>query len=162
MSTYWCEDGKYQKIYNIIKEHIPIFGSTGVLELELIRAVSKIYADYHNNGFGNNWVGAWNFINDEFSASIKYDLDVESELDAISSYSRGVYIGNNNYIERVLESLVDKSLKMFIERELIKDDEIVVELLTKYDNDFNEGEYISNHEYDDEIDNEYYYDDSDD
>lgn len=41
---------------------IPSEGSAKTVEGELLRAANKIYYDYYNNGFGNNWSGALKFI----------------------------------------------------------------------------------------------------
>ena len=155
--SYWNNTGKYQAEYEIIKTGIPLIGETNYLELELIRAVSKIYYNYFNDGFGGNWTGAWNFINDNFAA----ELDLLNEMNILSDYSSEIYVGENSFIEGVVESLVNKSIKYLIDIRCIRDGKLDYDILTKYDEDFNESSYYVNHEYDDEIDNEYFYDDSD-
>jgi hypothetical protein len=62
-SCYSTGGGRYQTEYNELFERlVPTSGPCETLEGELLRASSRIYHDYYNNGFGNNWSGAFNFL----------------------------------------------------------------------------------------------------
>lgn len=60
--SYWNHNGIYQEQYNKLYDMIPRYGKTGYVELEAVRAVSRIYHDFHNNGFGNNWSGPFRYL----------------------------------------------------------------------------------------------------
>jgi len=60
--SYWDKTGKYQREYNEIAERMPSMGSSDSLQVNIIIAMSKIYFDYYNNGFGNNWGYALLFL----------------------------------------------------------------------------------------------------
>jgi len=109
--TYWNNSGKYQAIYDSITL-VPAAGKCDTVEGELIRAASKIYYDYYNNGFGNNWSGAWNYL-DQYSIV----RDISRELDFLHDYRCGVRFHVNDEIIDCLESLVNKILEYVIFRE---------------------------------------------
>lgn len=52
--SYWDENGAYQKEYNsLYNKLVPSSGSSETLHGELIRAISRLFWDYCNNGNGN-------------------------------------------------------------------------------------------------------------
>lgn len=57
------DEARYQALFD---ELVPSQGECETFEGELLRAISKIYYDYTNNGFGNNWSGAYNFLDQHF------------------------------------------------------------------------------------------------
>ncbi|BCG50264.1 hypothetical protein [Ralstonia phage RP13] len=62
-NTYWDHAGKYQAEYEQLHAAlIPAMGNCETMEGEYLRAAARIYHDLYNNGFGNNWSGAWNFL----------------------------------------------------------------------------------------------------
>jgi hypothetical protein len=61
---------------------VPVSGKCKTLEGELLRAASRIGYDYCNNGFGNNWSGALNLLDEH--------LDIPRKVyAALKPYARG-------------------------------------------------------------------------
>lgn len=61
---------------------VPGEGKCETVEGELLRAASRIYHDYYNNGFGNNWSGAYNYIDKHFGLK-------SPERKVLKPYARG-------------------------------------------------------------------------
>jgi hypothetical protein len=61
---------------------VPAEGKCETLEGEILRAASRISYDYTNNGFGNNWSGALNFLD-------RYLHLTPEELQVLKPYARG-------------------------------------------------------------------------
>lgn len=104
--TYWNNNGRFQKEYDHAFETlVPTSGLCDTLEGELIRAVSRIYYDYYNNGFGNNWSGALEFLKEYGSISAK-------DYSVLREYSQGRVFGDRSdyfdgSVAETLESMVD-------------------------------------------------------
>jgi hypothetical protein len=84
---------------------VPVSGAAPTVEGELLRAASRLYYDWYNNGFGNNTSGAANFIKNYGDY-----YTVARAIQTIEPYLRG----NNSdadsqskSIERALEVIVD-------------------------------------------------------
>ena len=60
---YWNNTGKYEEESNRLNELMPLAGNCETVAGELVRAYSKVYYDFNNNGMGNNTSGAINFLN---------------------------------------------------------------------------------------------------
>lgn len=57
-NTYWNHNGKYQERLDTLSNGlVPISGPADTEAGEILRAVSQIYYDLYNNGFGNQWKG---------------------------------------------------------------------------------------------------------
>ncbi len=68
--SYWNNCGALQDSYlRLATTLIPNSGDCSTLEGELLRAVSKVYHDYYNNGFGNDMRGPVAFL------MAKYQVD---------------------------------------------------------------------------------------
>lgn len=83
MARFWSNDHPRQAEYQALwDELVPAEGRCETLEGETLRASSRIYHDYYNNGFGNNWSGALNFLDRH--------LGVPRRIrDALEPYARG-------------------------------------------------------------------------
>jgi hypothetical protein len=101
---YWRGggDSEYQQLWNQL---VPASGAAPTVEGELLRAASRLYYDWYNNGFGNNTSGAANFIKNYGDYYV-----VARAIQTIEPYLRG----NNSdadsqskSIERALEVIVD-------------------------------------------------------
>ena len=101
---YWRGggDSEYQQLWNQL---VPASGVAPTVEGELLRAASRLYYDWYNNGFGNNTSGAANFIKNYGDY-----YTVARAIQTIEPYLRG----NNSdadsqskLIERALEVIVD-------------------------------------------------------
>jgi hypothetical protein len=54
---YWNQEGKYQEQYTIFfNELVPNSGEAETVEGELLRAITKLQYDAHNNGYGSGYM----------------------------------------------------------------------------------------------------------
>jgi hypothetical protein len=74
--TYWENKGAYENEARELMKLVPDSGPAKTLRGELMRAASKIYYDYHNNGFGNSWAEAAQFLMNV----VAFDDDVKEML----------------------------------------------------------------------------------
>lgn len=102
--TYWEEKGTYETEAKQFANLVPVMGPADTLKGEIFRAVTKIYYDYYNNGFGNHWMKPAAFLIGKvsFSSNVKdvlydhgrgniaygsnYDDDVEEMMDTVIEY----------------------------------------------------------------------------
>lgn len=117
---YWNNpSAEYHELYNAL---VPDSGAAKTIEGELLRAATRLYHDYFNNGFGNNVSGAENFIrtfgpreravvnalnvihpytrcdNSELDGNKRAEQQVEIALDVIVDYViRQIQQANGNY-----------------------------------------------------------------
>ncbi len=73
------KDPRFQPLWDRL---VPDEGKCETLEGELLRAIGRIYHDYLNNGFGNNWSGALNFLDTHLGVT-------KPVCELLSQYSRG-------------------------------------------------------------------------
>lgn len=109
---YWGGNGKHQKEYELLhSELVPAMGMAETVEGEILRAISRIYHDYFNNGFGNNWTGALNYL-------IKYGKIDAVELKELVPYSNNRIINcdGNKKFEEMLEGMVNKNIEYVISK----------------------------------------------
>jgi hypothetical protein len=101
---YWGSGEPHHNEYSaLFKKLVKPSGTSDTVEGELLRAANKIYYDYYNNGFGNNWSGPLSFLVDHATFNMKKE---ESILDP---YSTGKISGGDDpAIEAALDSLMDK------------------------------------------------------
>lgn len=102
---------RYDQLY---AELVPSSGPCETLEGELLRAVSRIAHDYTNNGFGNNWSGALNFLDEHLGVSkgIRRLLEIYARgkirHDATFNENDAVYVAIDLLFERVVTSIGDQ------------------------------------------------------
>lgn len=71
--TYWNNNGQHQAIYDRLSEAlVPMSGGCETVEGELLRAISKVYYDYYNNGLGNDMRGPVAFLQEHFPLIAHY------------------------------------------------------------------------------------------
>jgi hypothetical protein len=81
--SYWGDSGVYQNEYNkLYKEHVPADGNAKTLNGELIRAISRLFYEYCNNGncnaFQCSYVDEWETcLYCHGSGTVGYDEDEE-------------------------------------------------------------------------------------
>lgn len=97
---YWDNTGRYEAEAAELQKLIPMMGQCDTFKGEVWRATTKIYWDYFNNGFGNNWVEAAAFLMDhvELPQNVKsmmyecatgnmgndqYDVEIELMVDTV-------------------------------------------------------------------------------
>ena len=96
---------EYERLFAML---VPAEGKCNTVEGELLRASSKIYHDYYNNGFGNNWSGAYKFLDVHFGLKT-------SERKILHKYAKGKIAPRNDAqyssddkIAATLESLAER------------------------------------------------------
>jgi hypothetical protein len=79
-NTYWNSNGKHQAAYQELSKMVPSSGPAGTVEGEMLRAVTRLYYDFYNNGMVNNTSGAVNYLTrcDEL-----FNLDIAEELEIV-------------------------------------------------------------------------------
>ena len=81
---YWSEKGKYQQeadeLYNQL---VPDSDNCDTLEGELLRAITKLNYDAHNNGFCNNTSGPINFLINNVKLLEPIDCEIVTALKTI-------------------------------------------------------------------------------
>jgi len=105
---YWDNNGRYEKEANELQALVPSMGQAETQRGEIMRAGSKIYYDFYNNGFGNNWAAPLAFLDQNISLS----PDV---FDFLSQYAAGVVHGGRGddaIIEKMLDEVVQGALKV--------------------------------------------------
>lgn len=93
----------YDRLYGLL---VPTSGKCASLEGEMLRASSKIYHDYYCNGFGNNWSGAYNFLDTHLGLKA-------AERKLLKPYSKGKICRNisfdyNDKVAAVLEDIAER------------------------------------------------------
>jgi hypothetical protein len=114
-NTYWNNNGTYQAQYDkLCNELIPSFGECTTEEGEYLRAITKIYYDAYNNGFGNNTSGPYNFLVQKFGILSKLPEFVEL-AEAVNSNH---YISEYEFdkIEPILNKAVDIVIEYILNR----------------------------------------------
>jgi len=102
---YFNNTGKYEDKAKELGKLVPAMGQADTQRGEVWRAASKIYHDYYNNGFGNQWQAPLSFL-DRYS---KMDPAI---LDFLSLYANGnVHSGaGRSNDDRYLEKMIDDAI----------------------------------------------------
>jgi hypothetical protein len=104
-------DGIIQEFDRLTQVFVPESGLCKTLQGELLRAVGRIRYDYFNNGFANNWSGAYNFLDTYMgmSLSVKHQL-FRYRTGEYECKERGYTVfsyGDNDPIVIALQTLVE-------------------------------------------------------
>ena len=127
IKTYWNQSGKYQAEYDALYDTlIPSMGNASTLEGELLRAISKIYYDAYNNGYGNNLSGAYNFL-------VKHAYGIlPMNFCKIKELVNGPYIGNGiEYNESLI--ILEDTVNAIIEHVISKNGNYTMSDVDIYD-----------------------------
>ena len=77
-NIYWNSNGMYQADYEVLANKLlPSKGKADTIEGEMLRAATKLYYDYWNNGMCNNTSGPAKFLirmNEEHFLNVGYAL----------------------------------------------------------------------------------------
>jgi hypothetical protein len=105
---YWSNQGTYEAEAAELGNLVPMMGRADTFKGEVWRAATKIYHDYFNNGFGNNWKEAAEFLldsvelpksvidillehaNGNMSDGADYDAQMDQMIDAVIVQLRGI------------------------------------------------------------------------
>tara|TARA_R110000823_G_scaffold101636_16_gene218366 strand:+ start:31 stop:564 length:534 start_codon:yes stop_codon:yes gene_type:complete len=103
---YWEKQGEHEKEAQELMKLVEPSGPSKTLRGELMRAVSKIYYDYYNNGFGNTWEGPATLL----MKHVHFDSKIERMF-----YEHGGGItgeGFDELIEAMMSSVVEEIYEM--------------------------------------------------
>ncbi len=116
--TYWNNDGKYPLLVKLCEDMLPAKGPTGYVEIEAFRAAVRIYYDLYNNGFGNNWTGAFNYLKSLHIVGLEQDLAVVEPYKFGEVY--GKLTGPDDELAVAAENIMDKVLIYVMQAHLPK------------------------------------------
>lgn len=105
---YWNSNGKhqleYQELYSTL---VPAEGNAGTVEGEMIRAATRLYYDYYNNGMLNNTSGACQFL---MECNTNQFLNIGDELlEVYQESNTGCYtdVSLSTQLETILDTVVE-------------------------------------------------------
>lgn len=125
-NTYWNNNGKHQADYELLANTIvPPSGNAGTYEGEMLRATTRLYYDYYNNGMANNTSGAVKFL---IEANDKFNLGIDHELELVSYECNTTY-----YTEAPLAEPLETIANAVIEYVLSKDGKYTVSDVNLFD-----------------------------
>lgn len=112
-NRYWNSTGKHQAAYEELCKLVPSSGPAGTVEGEMLRAVTRLYYDYYNNGFCNNTSGAVNYLTrcDEL-----FNLDIAEELEIVEPECNTPYY-TNLPLAGPLETIADVVIEYVISKD---------------------------------------------
>lgn len=100
MATYWNNTGKYEEEATALQDLVPGSGPADTLKGEIMRATSKIYYDFFNNGFGNTWVEPAAFLMDH--------VDLPEEVkNVLYEHAAGNICGSDSHVEEMMDLMID-------------------------------------------------------
>lgn len=114
IASFWNRKHPLYESYLKFESLMPVEGNCQTIEGEVLRAATRIYWDYYNNGFGNNWSGALNFLKE-------YKMVTEKEYDRLDYYARGRVYGNRDYFGGQIEILLNDVLARVVQTILAHD-----------------------------------------
>ena len=86
---YWSNQGRYETEAKALNNLVPAVGKADTFKGEIWRAATKIYHDYFNNGFGNEWVPVAEFLMD--------NIQLPSRVEILLLEHANGNIANGNY-----------------------------------------------------------------
>jgi len=103
--TYWKNAGEHQGAANFLDELVPISGQAETLKGEIWRAATKIYYDFYNNGFGNNWTSPASFLID-FVPSLNQEIK-----DFFYMHGKGITVELSDEQMMLMEEMINEVVK---------------------------------------------------
>lgn len=149
---YWENKGRYEDEAKQLQALVPTSGKAETMQGEIMRAASKIYYDLFNNGFGNNWTGALDFL--------KEHADLPEHIyEELNEYAGGTVVGNDKHLEEVVESMVSHAVRHamdHVDPTYPAEDmwELQRDPYDMYDGEFDQDEWDDEEHYDDDDDDE--------
>jgi hypothetical protein len=127
-NTYWNNNGTYQTQYDkLCNALIPSIGTCSTEEGEYLRAVTKIYYDAYNNGFGNNTSGPYNFLVKKFCI-----LSELPEFVKLSGVVNSAYYISEELFDK-FEPIINKAVDIVIEYIIERNGEYTRNTYNMYD-----------------------------
>jgi hypothetical protein len=112
-NRYWNSTGKHQAAYEELCKLVPSSGPAGTVEGEMLRAATRLYYDFYNNGMVNNTSGAVNYLTrcDEL-----FNLDIAEELEIVEPECNTPYY-TNLPLAGPLETIADVVIEYVISKD---------------------------------------------
>lgn len=107
--TYWQNKGRYEDEAKQLQALVPNSGEAETMQGEIMRAASRIYYDLFNNGFGNNWTGALDYLKEFVNLP-------EHIYDELNQYAGGAVVGNDKNLESIVEEMVSHAVRYAIDK----------------------------------------------
>lgn len=134
---YWDNNGKYEKEAEKLMKLVPESGPAKTLKGEIFRAATKIYYDYYNNGFGNEWPQVATFLRSNIN--LPHEVTVMLRDHAMGNVAHD----QDAEVELMMDTVIEQLSKM-------KDTRNAFDM---WDTEYNENAYT---EYQDEYDGDDY------
>lgn len=106
--SYWSNTGRYEKEANELQQLVPGSGPAETQRGEIMRAATKIYYDFYNNGFGNNWAAPLIFL----AANTQMNRSVYEWLAQYAAGNIHGGRGDEQYIERMMDDAIKSALQV--------------------------------------------------
>lgn len=111
--TYWYSNGKHQAAYEELSKIVPSSGPAGTIEGEMLRAATRLYYDYYNNGFCNNTSGAVNYL---MRCDELFNLGIAEELNIVEPECNTLYYTTEPLAEP-LETITNVVIEYLISKD---------------------------------------------
>jgi len=106
--SYWNNQGRYESDAEQLSLLVPPVGKCDTHKGEVWRAATKIYHDYFNNGFGNTWREAAEFLMD--------NIDLPKAVESILlEHANGNVTDGMRYDEQ-MEQMINSTIEQLKEQ----------------------------------------------
>ena len=118
-NSYWDDNGAYQKEYDsLYEELVPPSGEAKCINGKMLRAISRLYYDFCNNGNGNVFEESWGEVSisdfyQEMIDNLDYFMDDRDAFNKLESFlhlpeSRDPDFSDKQMLiyDRVIDSIV--------------------------------------------------------
>lgn len=110
MGSYWTNNGRHQQFADTLAALVPNSGPADSLNGELFRAATRIYFDFFNNGWGNEWMGPACMLLDHFKLPVRVRA-------ALFKYGRGFTVcGQHPSVMDEMEELVEQMMDSVLDQ----------------------------------------------
>lgn len=111
--SYWNNNGPFQEDYvRLYEALVPDMDNCNTVQGESLRAITKITYDYNNNGFGNNWSGAYNWLKEHGFLNYTEQLELtEWHRGRSVPINRGFTFGENDPIQNMLTLIMNRVIE---------------------------------------------------
>jgi hypothetical protein len=137
--SYWNNCGTYENEARVLSQLVPGSGQADTFKGELWRAATRIYYDYYNNGFGNNWLAPAAFLID----NIKLSPEVKRTL---FEHANGNVAQSN--LDSEMETMIDDVVTVLLTIDLSDNTTDMWGYKSRSNTEFLFDEEWAGHEYD--------------
>ena len=111
-NTYWNNNGQLQKHVAELEQLMPPVGAASSLKGEIFRAASKIYYDFYNNGFGNDWRKPALFLMD--NVALSYEVE-----DFLYAHGDGICYEDTQANIELIEAMMTATIETLTNPEFV-------------------------------------------